>query len=220
MESQMTKGHCYLCGAIVAKSGFLKHFSSRHSGGEEAENQKCVLLKVEDAEDKVYWLYLDMPLTSTLKTLDTFLREIWLECCGHMSAFYQRGGVEIGKSTKLERIPTGSVLFYEYDFGSTTELRITFLHPVSRPKQRKAVRLLARNLPLLFECGQCGEAADYVCCECDAMEEYPFFCEKCMASHEHEGCALPAVNSPRMGVCAYCGEYDVYEYSDGTEKEG
>ena len=115
---------------------------------------------------------------------------------------------------------SGSVVFYEYDFGSTTELRITFLHPVSRPKQRKAVRLLARNLPLLFECGQCGEAADYVCCECDAMEEYPFFCEKCMASHEHEGCALPVVNSPRMGVCAYCGEYDVYEYSDGTEKEG
>ncbi|HIR47304.1 MAG TPA: hypothetical protein IAB89_06545 [Candidatus Caccousia avicola] len=179
-----------------------------------------MLLKVEDAEDKVYWLYLDMPLTSTLKTLDTFLREIWLECCGHMSAFYQRGGVEIGKSTKLESIPTGSVLFYEYDFGSTTELRITFLHPVSRPKQRKAVRLLARNLPLPFECGQCGEAADYICCECDAMEEYPFFCEKCLASHEHEGCALPVVNSPRMGVCAYCGEYDGYEYSDSAEKEG
>ncbi len=218
MGNQMTKGHCYLCGAVIAKSGFVKHFDSKHLHGEKADNQECVLLKVEDAEDKIYWLYLDMPLTSTLKTLDTFLREIWLECCGHMSGFYQHGGIEIGKSTKLEQFPAGSVLFYEYDFGSTTELRITFLHTVSRPRQRKAVRLLARNLPLRFDCGQCGEEADYICCECDAMEEYPFLCEKCLESHEHE-CALPVVNSPRMGVCGYCGEYDVYEFPDETQKE-
>lgn len=218
MGSQMTKGHCYLCGAIVAKSGFVKHFDSKHLDGEKVDDQECVLLKVEDAEDKIYWLYLDIPLTSTLKTLDTFLREIWLECCGHMSAFYQHGGIEIGKSTKLEQLPVGSILFYEYDFGSMTELRITLLRTVSRPRQRKAVRLLARNLPLRFDCGQCGEEADFICCECDAMEEYPFLCEKCMESHEHE-CALPVVNSPRMGVCGYYGEYDVYEFPDNAEKE-
>lgn len=217
MARQMTKGHCYLCGAVVAKSGFQRHLSSKHFC-EKADGQKCVLLRVESAYEKVYWLYLDMPLTSTLKTLDTFLREIWLECCGHMSAFFLGDGEEVGKTTKLGTLPMGLTLRYEYDFGSTTELQITLLRTVSRPKQRKAVRLLGRNLPLSFMCGECGEEAEYICCECDMMDEYPFLCEECMQSHEHEY-VLPVVNSPRMGVCAYCGEYDVYEFSDNAEKE-
>lgn len=216
MKGQMTKGHCYLCGAVIAKSGFAKHLKSKHPVDNNPDHQVCVLLKVEDAADKVYWLYLDMPLTSTLKTLDTFLRKIWLECCGHMSSFYLRG-VEVGKATRLGTLPVGVTLHYAYDFGSTTELQITLLGTVSRPKQRKAVRLLGRNLPLRFQCGECGEVAEYICCECEAMDEYPFFCEKCMESHEHE-CALPVVNSPRMGVCAYCGEYDVYTFPDNAGK--
>ena len=156
MAGQMIKGHCYLCGAVVAKSGFQRHLSSKHPC-EETDCQKCVLLRVEGAYEKVYWLYLDMPLTSTLKTLDTFLREIWLECCGHMSAFFLRSGGEVGKNTKLGTLPAGLTLHYDYDFGNTTELQITLLGTVSRPKQRKAVRLLCRNLPLVFKCGGCGE---------------------------------------------------------------
>ena len=217
MARQTTKGHCYLCGAVVAKSGFQKHLSSKHPC-EKTDDQECVLLRVEDTYEKIYWLYLDMPMTSTLKTLDTFLREIWLECCGHMSAFSLRGGVEVGKATKLGALPAGVTLLYDYDFGSTTELQITLLGTVLRPKQRKAVRLLGRNLPLRFPCGGCNEEADNICCECEAMEEYPFFCQACMESHEHEY-ALPVVNSPRMGVCAYCGEYDVYEFSDNAEEK-
>ena len=217
MAGQMIKGHCYLCGAVVAKSGFQRHLSSKHPC-EETDCQKCVLLRVEGAYEKVYWLYLDMPLTSTLKTLDTFLREIWLECCGHMSAFFLRSGGEVGKNTKLGTLPAGLTLHYDYDFGNTTVLQITLLGTVSRPKQRKAVRLLCRNLPLVFKCGGCGEEADYICCECEAMEEDPFFCQACMESHGHEY-ALPVVNSPRMGVCAYCGENDIYDFSDNTEKE-
>lgn len=34
-----------------------------------------------------YWLYLEMPARATLTDLDGFLRDIWLECCGHLSAF-------------------------------------------------------------------------------------------------------------------------------------
>ncbi len=32
-----------------------------------------------------------------------------------------------------------------------------------------------------------------------------------MESHPHDS-ALPIVNSPRMGVCGYCGEDDVYTF--------
>lgn len=217
MARTMTKGYCFLCGAVIAKSGFQRHLSSKHPAAEK-DGQECVLIKVEDTCEKLYWLYLDMPVTSTLKTLDSFLREIWLECCGHMSGYFLPGRGEVGKNTRLSALPLGTKLEYEYDFGSTTQLRITLLSGYTRPKQRKAVRLLGRNVPLHFPCRECGEEAEHICCECDAMGEYPFLCEACMKTHSHEF-ALPVVNSPRMGVCGYCGEYDVYEVPDPIGEE-
>jgi hypothetical protein len=40
----------------------------------------------------------------------------------------------------------------------------------------------------------------------------PFFCDSCAEKHEHEEMLLPVVNSPRMGVCAYDGELDVFAF--------
>ena len=210
MAKQVTKGHCYLCGSIIAKSGFRKHLSSKHSFvGKNA--QECVLLRVEDTDTKTYWLYLDMPLTSRLKTLDNFLREIWLECCGHESTFFLSEGHEVEKSTELGVLPIGVTLAYEYDSGCTTDLQITVLSTSFRRRQNVAVRVLGRNVPLNFICGTCGEEAKYICCECNAMEQPPFFCSKCIEKHEHD-CILPVVNSPRMGVCNYRGESDKYAF--------
>ena len=33
------------------------------------------------------WMHLEIPVEATLRDLDQFLRDIWLECCGHLSAF-------------------------------------------------------------------------------------------------------------------------------------
>ncbi|GHV12564.1 hypothetical protein FACS189491_05810 [Spirochaetia bacterium] len=41
-----------------------------------------------EAYQKEYWLLLDIALNATLEDFDDFLRQIWLECCGHMSGFY------------------------------------------------------------------------------------------------------------------------------------
>lgn len=210
MAENAGKGNCFLCGETLSKSGFKKHILAAHTSS-EAGAQECVLLKVESLDSKLYWLFLDIPVSSTLKTLDAFLREIWVECCGHMSLFFSKGYEELGKSTPLGALPKGFSMRYEYDMGSTTELKITVLERVLRPKQRKAVRLIARNEPPRFACRECGEEADYICCECMWENEYPFLCEACMGSHEHES-ALPVVNSPRMGVCGYFGEYDEYEF--------
>lgn len=74
-----------------------------------------------------YFLHVLMNATSSLTVLDSFLRKIWLECCGHMSKFAQ-GGIwagEIGKSRKANAIlAKGVKLNYVYDFGSSTELKI------------------------------------------------------------------------------------------------
>ena len=77
--------------------------------------------------------------------------------------------------------------------------------------KQKAVRLLGRNAPYHFSCSVCGKEAAYLCCECQWTQDNPFLCEDCAREHEH-GSMLPVVNSPRMGVCAYCGEMDIYEF--------
>ncbi|MDY2719875.1 MAG: hypothetical protein SOV46_03605 [Candidatus Faecousia sp.] len=112
---------------------------------------------------------------------------------------------------KIDSFPVGSSLRYEYDFGSTTQLKITIVGYSRRPKQQKAVRLLGRNAPYHFSCSVCGKEAAYLCCECQWTQDNPFLCEDCAREHEH-GSMLPVVNSPRMGVCAYCGEMDIYEF--------
>ena len=87
--------------------------------------------------DKDYWLIVEVSENATLKELDQFIRDIWVECCGHLSAF-DIGGVsyELMPETdsfwgppaksmnyKLKDVLTvGQTITYEYDFGSTTEL--------------------------------------------------------------------------------------------------
>ncbi len=107
MAESKSNGNCYLCGHTYSKAGFAKHILSNHSYA-GADSQDCAVLKVEGADDKSYWLYVDIALTSTLQPLDSFLRDIWLECCGHLSNFYAIGIEQIGKSKKYHFCPKAS----------------------------------------------------------------------------------------------------------------
>lgn len=205
-----TKGRCYLCGAELGKTAMKNHILKVHNT--EESGQDCMLLKIEGAHNKNYWLFVDIPLTSTLSTLDRFLRDIWLECCGHLSEFTAGGFDTIGKTRKISSFQPGDKLLHEYDFGDTTETLITMVCRTVRKPQKTAVRLLARNNAPEYPCSVCGKKADYICTECMWDDVNPFFCEDCAEKHEHEDMLLPVTNSPRMGQCGYTGEYDVYEY--------
>ena len=100
-------------------------------------------------------------------------------------------------------------MLHQYDFGDTTETLISIIGSTTRKPQKASVRLLARNNAPVFPCAVCGKEADYICCECMWESDNPFFCEECVANHEHEY-MLPVTNSPRMGVCAYAGELDTF----------
>jgi hypothetical protein len=70
-------------------------------------------------------LYVDE--RATFKTLDTFLRNLWLECCGHMSRFFV-GQQTIGMQGRLAAsLRSDDEIDYDYDMGETTELRIKVL---------------------------------------------------------------------------------------------
>jgi hypothetical protein len=62
-----------------------------------------------------------------LEDLDEFLRDIWLECCGHLSAFsYQRSELGMGRKLK-DVLRSGMELLHEYAFGTPTELLVKVL---------------------------------------------------------------------------------------------
>ncbi len=201
------KGNCYICGAQLGKQAMKNHIMKVHAFHEDG--QICRLLKIEGADDKNYWLYVDVPATCSLSVVDTFLRKIWLDCCGHMSAFFGSGYTQIGKKTKLGEIPVGAKLIHEYDFGSTTECLITVVGDTVREKGKRGVRLLARNIPPEFICGECGAAAEWISPERVYTEGDPFLCDKC-SEEFGDGILLPVTNSPRMGVCGYCGDQDSF----------
>ena len=219
MSTAKNSGNCYLCGKTVNKTAMKNHIVKEHSSGGEEE---CVLLKIEGAYEKNYWLYVDMPKKSTLSSLDGFLRAVWLECCGHMSEFStgshrNRTFQVIPKSRKAGSFSMGETFLHEYDMGSTTECLVTFIGSTMRKKQKNAVRLIGRNEPQTYKCNSCEEPAEFICDICMYEIDNPHFCEKCVGEHESEcgGAILTIANSPRSGVCAYDGEMDSYVFDPG-----
>jgi hypothetical protein len=174
-----------------------------------------------DAPGTPFWLDLDVKTSATLRQLDEFLRETWLDCCGHLSSFAIDGlsyevAMDVGTPPKDERtmktrvltaLPpeAGSIFTYEYDYGSTTALRIAFIGRRHAPARRDAVRLLARNDAPAWKCSTCDKPATSVCAYC-FFEKQKFMCKTHTKRHGCEEAAfMPVVNSPRMGVCAYVG---------------
>lgn len=84
-QEVLTKGICYICKKELGKGAMKNHLMKSHKLSERKVNY--FLVKVEGFYDKDYWLYLKIKDSATLGELDSFLRDIWLECCGHLSAF-------------------------------------------------------------------------------------------------------------------------------------
>jgi hypothetical protein len=77
-------------------------------------------LRMQDAYDSSFWLDVEVRGSATLKHIDSYLRAIWLECCGHLSQFSIGGwqGIQIGKSRRVDAIFQHEVeLTHIYDFG-------------------------------------------------------------------------------------------------------
>ena len=135
----VSKGRCYLCGKELGKTAMKNHILKAH--GVEEGGQECQLLKIEGA-DKNYWLYVDMPVTSSLTSLDSFLRKIWLECCGHLSEFSDGRYHSIGKGQKIGRFQTGDRMLHQYDFGDTTETLFPHLREIDRTANERLDRMI------------------------------------------------------------------------------
>ena len=86
-----SEGKCLFCGKTFAKAGINRHLathlSEKVSG---SDSGKSFLVKIETGKNwgsAPYFLSLWIDGEAKMEELDTFLRNIWLECCGHLSAF-------------------------------------------------------------------------------------------------------------------------------------
>lgn len=225
MAKQQSKGKCLLCNSIFGKAGMTKHLKSciqnstnyeEISVNQKSHSRKIFHIMVEGQESPEYWIHIKASANVKLNDLDGFLRDIWLECCGHLSAFKIEGQIyssspmeeynERGMGKKLGDILGPNIKFsYEYDFGTTTALILKVVSEVETEIKGKTIQLLARNDPPLITCDNCRNIATQVCAQCIYSGE-GWVCDECTHKHEcGEEMLLPVVNSPRVGMCGYTG---------------
>lgn len=222
-------GVCELCGKRTTKAGMSRHLQGCLAEHEPSRGEAARIfrLRIEDAYSPVYWMDVEMKAGSTLQELDDFLRETWLECCGHLSDFdiegttytvstpYDGGpfGMFGDSDGRTMKVKLGKILNkdsrfnHTYDFGTSTELKLRVVDERQGRAVRETVRLLSRNEAPVWECEVCGEEASWICTFCMYERENPFYCELHGEDHDCEEpeMLLPVVNSPRMGECGYTG---------------
>jgi hypothetical protein len=222
----MSKGKCNLCGGTFNKSAMTKHLKSckqkegdseTPSSGQSLRKTKVFHLVVEGRYLSDYWMHLEVTADVTLEALDDFLRRIWLECCGHMSAFEIKGKTysiapmsdfddESMAASLDDVLGPGMKFYHDYDFGTTTHLALKVVSQEQKQIKGKSIRVLARNEPPSIPCISCSKMAAHVCTECIWSGE-GCLCDECAAEHKcGEDMLLPVVNSPRVGMCGYTGQ--------------
>jgi hypothetical protein len=218
-ENQQSRGTCFYCDNDYTRDGMVRHLracserdAAIESANERRSSETLYHLRVEDEWGRPFWLDLEMRGSASLQTLDDYLREIWLECCGHMSQFSIGGwgGDEILMSQKADAVfDTDTELTHIYDFGTESRTTIRTMDVrTGAPTTDAPIALMARNHKPEVVCMECDREATWLCMECMYETDAPgTLCDDHVEAHPHDayGDPLPFVNSPRVGMCAYTG---------------
>jgi hypothetical protein len=231
-QKKTTKGKCHLCNEVFDKAVMTRHLTkcrkdhegqAKASPGKRTHAGTVFHLIVEGRYLPEYWMRLEVSTQATLEQLDQFLRDTWLECCGHLSAFtiagedYTSSSMDVfddeddepddnDMDVKLDDVLSPGMKFeHQYDFGTTTYLTLKVVSQLDSDRARTKIQILARNEPPAIACVACGQPATQVCTQC-LYEGKGWLCEKCVPTHRcDEELLLPVVNSPRVGQCGYTG---------------
>jgi hypothetical protein len=228
------KGRCNFCGATYTRLAMARHVEvciGRWKGDQlETSGTREELLHLAVKGDNgrfTYWMYVQGNADMTLKDLDAFLRDTWLECCGHLSQFTISGvnySIDPDPDTedrsmkaKLgDVLRVGETFTHEYDFGTTTvlTLKVISTRQASAERRRRKIVALARNDSPQITCDVCDRRkATEVCAQCIWGGGKAWFCDNCAPKHRcvrevGEEMLRPVVNSPRVGLCGYTGHVE------------
>ena len=165
-QADNSRGRCHLCGREARADDAAQHvrtclidqIQKRYTIPEMderyARNQPIIIWV--RSEQRRHWVVLAVQPTTSLRQLDQFLRNHWLECCGHMSHF-QVGNVQYSACvsgpgdppwfdtdlaepdeqhmvhTIEESITPGQRFQHEFDYGHTTNLDLEHLDVIPVP---------------------------------------------------------------------------------------
>ncbi len=96
MTRQISKGRCTFCHRELSKASMTRHVASceqrvalqaEAGSHQKAQKTKAFHLAVQGYSLPMYWMHLQVDAGTTLATVDRFLRDTWLEWCGHLSVF-------------------------------------------------------------------------------------------------------------------------------------
>src|SRR5712691_7689021 len=186
MTRRTSKGTCTFCHGEFSKSAMTRHLETceqraiteaKAGSRQKAQQTRKLHLVVEGRDLPMYWMHLEVTANTTLATLDRFLRETWLECCGHLSVFRIDGcnyyvDAEMDAYWDMRRknmqvmleevLSPGQTCSYEYDFGSTTELVVKVISEQEVDMKGKAIQVLARNNVPIIPCDGCGGPVTHI----------------------------------------------------------
>ncbi|WP_298840263.1 SEC-C metal-binding domain-containing protein [Clostridium sp.] len=221
------KGKCYYCNEKLSERTVKKHVKGCKVRKEKIEESiasskktksQYILSVIPQYGSKEYSLYIAINIDVTLKNLDSFLRDIWLECCGHLSSFiigdvnyescvdeeFEAFSQTETMDLKLSQvISVGDKFKYDYDFGSTTSLKLEVIDEYVVGENYSQIEILTRNDEIQNFCSNCNQKAKYF-----DYEKEKYFCEECIDEDANMVGEFEYTNSPRDGVCGYAGERD------------
>ena len=224
----MSQVKCNACDGIFSDKGIVRHIKSciKQKYGvktiDKISENSTLLIRVQAKYEHQYFLFLMVDNCVLLSELDRFLRDIWLECCGHLSGFTidnERYYSHVESSSDQDMfIELGEVLYkgleftYTYDFGSSTDLQLQVVGIYEPISKEKGIHLIARNQLPEYQCNSCNKKAQF------SFTDYyegtrGIVCASCKKRLEEEdgyeeAWFIDMPNSPRMNVCGYEGPAD------------
>ncbi len=215
MRKSTTNGICTYCKSAIPENSrsIINHIANCEikNNSQSKTTTNYMILLIEGKYSPEYWLLIKAKPDLPMKKIDRFIKDIWVECCGHLSSFSD-GYSQIGMSRKLDQVfERGRNINYTYDYGSSTELSLSLLEDVE-DFDDKEIQILFRNKEKDLKCSYCSNKAVAICSFC-TDENDGLLCDSCIKNHtcvhdEGEDVLLPLVNSPRTGVCGYTGYLD------------
>jgi len=220
-EPKKGSGICMECLKEFPAEEMEAHVLSCDSRLTEEDGEENYIIRIGAKDDPDYWLYIELKKDAAFYQLDNFIREQWVECCGHMSMFRVQGeefysrcdemtGGRSMKTRIAKWLKAGMEFDYEYDFGTPTCLHLEVLGEVRLHRRAKKVRLSAQNIRPQYRCVKCGKAARWVYRPGAEPIEQAVYCDQCAQQGEDAPFMLPLLNTPRAGVCGM-GRFDDFE---------
>ena len=172
------------------KSGYLIEFISKN-----------------DITKKSYQMFAIFGIKCKFSHIDIFLRNMWCECCFHLSTldvFEEVNDEQSHKSVKfntlISKYKNANQFIYCYDMGSTTDIYFRIIKKLDGTNKNTDIELLYHNEPFKIKC------KNYKICKGFAMFIYKdLFCNECKNNldEEEQTYILKLSNSPRTGICTY-----------------